>query len=153
MHPLSFRVREQAGSHWTTIPSYTHLFKQFKGITFKSYQVLRNHLSNLPPGGQLSGTFENRKTGKPVQLDVRFPEGSENCKKHSWKTGPGARRRQGASTIVRQPSDPEAASQPVLERFAVVDKEQLNPGVNGKLQSQSQYAAAGFAHTLWAQLG
>ncbi|KAK9831038.1 hypothetical protein WJX74_000858 [Apatococcus lobatus] len=153
MHPLSFRSREQAGGQWKTVASYTHLFKQFKGITFKSYQVLRNHLSKLPPGGQLSGTFEHIESGKTVQLDVRFPAGSENCKKPSWRTGPGAKRVQGASTIVRQPSDPQAAPQPVLERFAVVEKEQLNPDVNEKLQHQSQYAAAGYAHTFWAHLG
>lgn len=40
-------------------------------------------------------------------LDVRFPEGPENCKRPPWKAGPGARRKQRVATIVRQTSDPE----------------------------------------------
>ncbi len=127
------------------------LWRSFKCVAYKTAHGFTNKLSKE---GEYKGPFTHVDSGKTEMLEVRFAEGSDNCPKRRWRTGPGARQKRGASKIVTATADCTAApTAPGLDRFAVVEKDEMSADIRADFQCQSKYACAGYAHSRWATQG
>ncbi len=153
MPAVSYKVSEPVGSSWHTLPSAPALCRQFRAIDFSGgHQTLSNRLKR---GGAYHGAFTHIESDKVMTLDIRYAEGTENCVSDRHRTGPASKTKQSAARIVRSdtPSSEDTAEPVGLQRFAVVEKDALNPKIDKKFQDQSSFACAGYAHSLWAVQG
>ena len=150
MRAVSYKVTEPPTDRWQTVESIRFLWKRFKCQAFKTAQGFTNRLAK---DGEYKGPFLHTESDKTMQLEVRFAEGSENCSTRRWRRGPGVRSKKSVSEILPVPAPSAEPPAPGLDRFAVIEKEPLNPDICEKFQSQSQYACAGYAHSYWATQG